>query len=110
MKLTPNFLKNTRCYLPGSMQYAKDGRSWRGKIKDALGDRNITFFDPYIKPFIHISSLSGMAELLKQVFKFGSFVQLAAIIQKKLDLFFLIPAEPEHFAFFNRETGFETRE
>ena len=53
MKLTPNFLKNTRCYLPGSMQYAKDGRSWRGKIKDALGDRNITFFDTYIKPFIH---------------------------------------------------------
>jgi nucleoside 2-deoxyribosyltransferase len=52
----PNLLKNTRCYLPGSMQYAKDGRTWRTKIKEKLEDRNITFFDPYIKPFDHDAS------------------------------------------------------
>src|ERR1035437_3374304 len=44
----PNTLKRTRCYLIGSMQYS-DGRGW----KKELGGRNITFFDPYHKPFIH---------------------------------------------------------
>lgn len=48
-----NLLKKTRCYLPGSMQYVKDGRSWREMIKKELEGRNITFFDPYYKPFIH---------------------------------------------------------
>jgi len=49
--LSKNILKNTRCYLPGGMQYV-EGRSWRNKIKSGLNDRNITFFDPYIKPFV----------------------------------------------------------
>ena len=35
------------------MQYAKDGRGWRDIVKQELSDRNITFFDPYHKPFIH---------------------------------------------------------
>jgi len=52
-KETPNLLKHTRCYLLGGMQYVKDGKTWRVKVKDALKDRNITFFDPYFKPFIH---------------------------------------------------------
>ena len=34
------------------MQYA-DGRGWRDVVKTELADRNITFFDPYYKPFIH---------------------------------------------------------
>ena len=48
-----NLLKNTRCYLPGPMQYVKDGRSWRETVKSELGNRNITFFDPYCKPFLN---------------------------------------------------------
>jgi hypothetical protein len=34
------------------MQYA-DGRSWREIVKSELANRNISFFDPYYKPFIH---------------------------------------------------------
>ena len=34
------------------MQYA-DGRDWRTQVKEELKDRNITFFDPYFKPFIN---------------------------------------------------------
>jgi hypothetical protein len=48
----PNHLYRTRCYLIGHMQYV-DGRGWRDIVKQDLGDRNITFFDPYHKPFIH---------------------------------------------------------
>jgi hypothetical protein len=34
------------------MQYA-DGRGWRDVVKSELEGRNITFFNPYHKPFIH---------------------------------------------------------
>lgn len=47
-----NKLKDARCYLIGHMQYA-DGRGWRDDVKKELGDRDITFFDPYHKPFVH---------------------------------------------------------
>lgn len=47
-----NVLAKTRCYLIGHMQYA-NGEGWRDTIKKELGDRNITFFDPYHKPFVH---------------------------------------------------------
>jgi hypothetical protein len=47
----PNVLAKTRCYLIGHMQYS-NGRGWRNTVKDALDGRNITFFDPYIKPFV----------------------------------------------------------
>ena len=46
-----NILKKTKCYLIGSMENI-DGRSWRTKIKHSLEGRNITFLDPYIKPFV----------------------------------------------------------
>jgi len=48
----PNLLRRTRCYLIGHMQYS-DGRGWRDIVKNSLGDKNITFFDPYHKPFVH---------------------------------------------------------
>jgi len=48
-----NLLNNTRCYLCGGMQYAKDGRGWREVIKEQLSSRGIKFFDPYYKPFVH---------------------------------------------------------
>lgn len=51
--MNQNLLKNTKCYLIGGMQYAKDGRSWRETVKKELSDRSITFFDPYYKPFVH---------------------------------------------------------
>lgn len=47
-----NLLKKTKAYLIGSMEFL-DGRGWREIVKDQLKDRNITFFDPYYKPFIH---------------------------------------------------------
>jgi nucleoside 2-deoxyribosyltransferase len=47
-----NILKRTRCYLAGSMQYAKDGRGWRDKVKEGLKQTGIQFFDPYHRPFI----------------------------------------------------------
>ena len=48
-----NVLYKTRCYLAGAMEYAKNGRGWREIVKSELDGRNITLFDPYIKPFIH---------------------------------------------------------
>lgn len=48
-----NILYKTRSYLAGSMQYAKDGRGWRDKIKEELKHTGIQFFDPYHRPFIH---------------------------------------------------------
>lgn len=47
-----NLLKDTRCYLIGHMQYS-DGRGWRDVTKAELKDRNIKFYDPYHKPFVH---------------------------------------------------------
>lgn len=47
-----HFLKNTRCYLIGHMQYS-DGQSWREQIKRKLCATGIKFFDPYYKPFLH---------------------------------------------------------
>lgn len=49
---TKNILNKTRCYLVGSMEFI-NGRGWREQTKNELNGRNITFFDPYIKPFIH---------------------------------------------------------
>jgi hypothetical protein len=34
------------------MQYT-DGRGFREKVKTELSNRNIQFFDPYYKPFVH---------------------------------------------------------
>ena len=52
--MSVNFLEGTRCYLIGSMQYAKggQGRSWRELVKSTLLPREVTCFDPYSKPFI----------------------------------------------------------
>lgn len=47
-----NFLKDTRSYLIGGMQYI-DGRGWRDTVKESLKDRGIKFYDPYHKPFVH---------------------------------------------------------
>lgn len=49
--MSQNLLKNTRAYLIGHMQYL-NGEGWRDHIKKKLSDRNITFFDPYHKPFV----------------------------------------------------------
>jgi nucleoside 2-deoxyribosyltransferase len=35
------------------MQYAKNGRGWREKVKEELKHTGIQFFDPYHRPFIH---------------------------------------------------------
>lgn len=45
-------LKKTKCYLIGGMQYV-DGRGWREVVKSKLQNSEITFFDPYYKPFLH---------------------------------------------------------
>lgn len=47
-----NILRKTKCYLIGHMEFL-DGRGWRDSVKKQLSGRNIQFFDPYIKPFIH---------------------------------------------------------
>lgn len=47
-----NFLKKTRVYLIGHMEYS-DGRGWRNVAKEELSKRNITVFDPYEKPFLN---------------------------------------------------------
>ena len=47
-----NVLGKTRCYLAGGMQYVDDGKLWREKVEGELGNRGITFFNPYKKPFI----------------------------------------------------------
>ena len=47
-----NLLKNTRCYLIGSMQYS-NGEGWRNEVKKQFKDSGIKFYDPYHKPFIH---------------------------------------------------------
>ena len=52
LKPKENLLRNTRCYLIGHMQYS-DGRGWRDTVKTVLADRNIKFYDPYHKPFVH---------------------------------------------------------
>lgn len=46
-----NCLCKTRCYLIGSMEFM-NGEGWRNKVKSELCGRNITFFDPYHKPFL----------------------------------------------------------
>lgn len=50
-KPNPNVLWGTRCYLIGHMENV-NGEGWRKFVKDQLEDRNITFFDPYFKPFV----------------------------------------------------------
>jgi hypothetical protein len=45
-------LKDTRCYLIGSMQYS-DGRGWREKVKTTFKTSGIKFYDPYHKPFVN---------------------------------------------------------
>lgn len=47
-----NLLYRTRCYLAGPMQYTETGRQWRDKVKKELLECNITFLDPYHKPFV----------------------------------------------------------
>jgi hypothetical protein len=51
MNKKKNILCKTRAYLIGSMEFS-NGEGWRNKVKKDLGDRNITFFDPYHKPFL----------------------------------------------------------
>jgi hypothetical protein len=52
LTMKTNVLFRTRCYLIGGMQYV-DGKGWREIVESSLNDRNITFFNPYFKPFIH---------------------------------------------------------
>jgi hypothetical protein len=52
-KSNKNLLKKTKAYLCGAMQYATDGKSWRETVKSELKPLDVTFFDPYYKPFIH---------------------------------------------------------
>ena len=47
-----NILKHTRCYLIGAMEF-QDGKGWRTQIEKELKGRNITFFNPYVKPYLH---------------------------------------------------------
>lgn len=51
VKIPPNILRGTRCYLVGHMEYA-NGRDWRKYVMDELGPRGIIFFNPYHKPFV----------------------------------------------------------
>lgn len=50
--MNKNLLKGTRAYLIGHMEFV-NGEGWRNTVKKELGDKNITFFDPYFKPFVH---------------------------------------------------------
>lgn len=50
--MNKNVLFKTKCYLSGAMQYASNGQEWRNVVKNRLASRNITFFDPYHKPFV----------------------------------------------------------
>jgi len=45
-----NLLRNTRSYLIGHMENL-NGEGWRKEVEEKLKDRNIKFFNPYIKPF-----------------------------------------------------------
>lgn len=45
-------LNKTKCYLIGHMEF-QNGRGWRQDLKETLAHTNITFFDPYNKPFIN---------------------------------------------------------
>ena len=45
------FLKGTKTYLVGHMQYLS-GRDWRQEVSAVLEPRGITCFDPYKKPFL----------------------------------------------------------
>ena len=45
-------LNKTRCYLIGHMQYVTDGQDWRTEVKTRLNSLNVSFFDPYQKPFV----------------------------------------------------------
>lgn len=47
-----NTLKDTRCYLIGTMEFA-DGTEWRTKVKEDLKGRGIKFYDPYHDSFIN---------------------------------------------------------
>jgi hypothetical protein len=47
-----NKLFKTRCYLIGNMEY-EDGQNWRNTVTEELKDLNITFFNPYFKPFLN---------------------------------------------------------
>lgn len=51
MKVNPNLLRGTRCYLIGHMQYC-NGRGWRDAVKETFKDTGIKFYDPYHKPFV----------------------------------------------------------
>jgi hypothetical protein len=53
MKMQNNILRRTRCYLPGAMEYSTNGKEWRSVVKSSLENRDITFFDPYYKPFVN---------------------------------------------------------
>lgn len=50
--MSANILYRTKCYTIGAMEYA-DGSDWRKLVEKVLQPRNITVFNPYIKPFIN---------------------------------------------------------
>jgi len=49
--LTDNLLRGTKAYMIGHMEFI-NGQGWRNRVKQELGPRGITLFDPYVKPFI----------------------------------------------------------
>ncbi len=66
-------LNKTRCYLIGAMEYA-DGAPWREFIEKQLADLNITFFNPYYKPFENAASEGHeVREDMKTLMKAGRY-------------------------------------
>jgi hypothetical protein len=71
--MSQNFLKKTRVYLIGHMEYT-DGRGWRNDVKDELTPRGITVFDPYEKPFLNeIKEDEDARNDLKSWMRFGEY-------------------------------------
>lgn len=75
--MSDHFLRGTRCYLIGHMQYS-DGQSWRDKVKKELYATGIKFFDPYHKPFLHdIPEDSQARERLLGMMAIGNYNRVA---------------------------------
>lgn len=46
-------LKNTNCYLAGSIQYDENARNWRQQVREELNKIHVHCFDPFDKPFLY---------------------------------------------------------
>jgi hypothetical protein len=73
-----NFLRYTKTYLVGHMQYS-NGRDWREYAEKELGSLNITAFNPYKHPFLKdIDEGEKKREEMKLAIEQGDYEKAAA--------------------------------